>query len=1788
MSRTVKRVVNRNKLLAIPILIACIMAWFLWPQSDAEAGWMNDNYTYRQLFSFTHNAAITTERKVTFSLDTAELITAGTMQSDCDDTRFTDINGKILKYDLTGTCNNAATTYEVIFPTTLNGVNAAYVYYGNPSAFNNEIDSTSITALTPSGGDPSITDRTSEETGPGPVAYWKMDEGVNNTCVSGDDVCDNTRHTNNGNISGAAWQKNDKCVDGKCLFFDGTDDVVTVSNKDSIDLNTGLVNGFTIEAWIRANSDGENGVGEIINKGNGTFIRISNDGTDGFADIEAQLDQFDTEDSYVIVTNGITLNKWHHIAVSFNNDSDDEITLYIDGKKRAESTTGFGNPVAESNNLLIGGGTSANFHGFIDEAKIYPYERSAAEIQTDYNSVSASGDGAVIGESTETHLSSGLVGYWKMNELSWDGTSNEVVDDSGNRNYGTRSGNATTASGIFDKTGTFDGTGDYVSGSGSSLGSLNMYGKSELTMSAWVNTSFPSASAYQGILNNGSAGNGYLLDTTQPNGYARVVIDQDWGGTKDLNSTTVVTDGTWHHIAATLSREGSKSVLRLFVDGQLENQSEFSPYTITTSSSSFQIGTRSSINSMNGKIDEARIYNRALSPREVRELYEWAPGPIGYWNLDENSGGDGTTIYDRSAESHDITIETGVIIVGGSTPVHQQTVTGTNTGTPSYVSTSSNVTAASGQLYIAAVSGKNASSVVSSIRGPDSSTSWTQIEDQCSTNSQTDVSLWYRYGTPTSDGTVTAIFSSSPSNEAAIAVSRYSGANSTTPIPVSTAANQNGVDDVTCATSSTSTNPTVNITTTTDASLLYGAIAKRLRTFTPGPSFNERADFDSGGGGNAAGLAIIDKASTTTGSYAVGGTLNTATNWAVAAAELKVGSTTTTDTANKWETGKYGSSFKFDGTDDFISIIDNSDFDFTTSDSFTLETWFKRSVKTSGTDAFISKYESSASDGGYQLLMEADGDITCGVDTDNSSFPLDGATTTAATYDDGVWHHAACVKDGSSSIKLYIDGVLTASDTSLTASGTYANNDPLYFGIAGDGTSNALNGRLDDIRIYRHARTTKQVIQDMNAGHPAGGSPVGSQIVYWKFDEMYGTTANDKTGHQNGTVDPNTSWRRDGACKINGCILFDAAGEEVSIATANDAVIDFNGTESFSGSAWVYINSMPGSGEYDGIITKWDQTSALRAYRLVVTNDDADTTGNFRVDIYDESTDQTISAIGATDSIQTNTWYHVGFSFNGGITGSAGDLILFVDGNNVAQNSANGSFAGLEDIAADFVVGEYDETDVVSTHTAFTGYIDELKMYAGSLNIDEMRTDMNAGASTNFGTGNNEARVLTDGSGASVYRYWPLDSNTGTTTVYDKSGNGITGDMTGSMVATSWVQGVYGSALQFDGTDDAIQINSPGLPTGDFTYEAWFNHKQFTTGGAAILMAADGSGANEINITANTDNTLRAYVDGTTLDGDLPYTYGKWHFATLVRSGSTIQLYLDGIADNSGTDGDTLSFSTCPFYIGLDVDSLCTGGLGNYFDGKIDDVKVYNYARTQAQIMYDYNRGKPVGWWRFDECTGTTANDATGRGNNGTITIDGSGSNTSVGTCSSGTTTESWNNGTNGKFGASLDFDGNDDRVSITSAAPLQIGDQDMSISAWIYPDSFGSYKTLYDKGTSGTAREYSFFINSTTDGWIAFGHDGTSGVATTFDIPFTTGEWQHVAIIRSGSTVNIYRNGELTETVTQSATTTNTTALSIGYNTSGSASNWDGKIDDFRVYNYALSASQVRQVMVGGEVRFE
>lgn len=190
--------------LALLLLIPSVFI-FLRPH-QAAAVWFDDSYAYRQQITFDHDADLA-DASMRLTINTSAL--SGKIRSDCFDSRFTDNDGKVLRFRLVSACGTTSTIYDVIFPTVVNGTNLAYFYYGKPSAASAS-DSSVPTGTAPS-GTPSFA---SEEKAPSPALYLKFDEGT------GDTAHDSSGNNNNGSM-GTTWKTKESCLSDNCVYFDG-------------------------------------------------------------------------------------------------------------------------------------------------------------------------------------------------------------------------------------------------------------------------------------------------------------------------------------------------------------------------------------------------------------------------------------------------------------------------------------------------------------------------------------------------------------------------------------------------------------------------------------------------------------------------------------------------------------------------------------------------------------------------------------------------------------------------------------------------------------------------------------------------------------------------------------------------------------------------------------------------------------------------------------------------------------------------------------------------------------------------------------------------------------------------------------------------------------------------------------------------------------------------------------------------------------------------------------------------------------------------------------------------------------------------------------------------------------------------------------------------------------------------------------------------------------------------------------------------------------------------------
>lgn len=217
--------------------------------------------------------------------------------------------------------------------------------------------------------------------------------------------------------------------------------------------------------------------------------------------------------------------------------------------------------------------------------------------------------------------------------------------------------------------------------------------------------------------------------------------------------------------------------------------------------------------------------------------------------------------------------------------------------------------------------------------------------------------------------------------------------------------------------------------------------------------------------------------------------------------------------------------------------------------------------------------------------------------------------------------------------------------------------------------------------------------------------------------------------------------------------------------------------------------------------------------------------------------------------------------------------------------------------------------------------------------------------------------------------YWKLDDGSGSTAI-DSSGYGNNGTLTNMDPETDWVTGKINGALDFDGTNDYVSLSPiPTLAGKSVTIAAW-------------IKADDVSASYYHSIVSQYDPTEEVgYI--LCLYGDKPRLYiNYWTSATSTESINTSDwFHIVGTYDNFKAkiyvDGGLKATEKMLLgEAGVNHDAYIGRGSTSYFDGKIDDVRIYNWAMDIVEIWevmfpdttkfrIKNSSGNPVAW--FDD-----------------------------------------------------------------------------------------------------------------------------------------------------------------------------------------------------------------------------
>ena len=210
-------------------------------------------------------------------------------------------------------------------------------------------------------------------------------------------------------------------------------------------------------------------------------------------------------------------------------------------------------------------------------------------------------------------ISEGLVGYWRMEEASYNGTPDEVIDRSGLGNHGfALNGATTTAAGKMGRGLELDGVNQYID-----CGNDTSLALTEWTMATWVYRAVAGTNWNRIISKSDATDEDYFL-TTSISGDLAVGFRNIAGGSLYLLAGTVPT-GSWTHAVGTFDG----TYIRNYVNGVLVGTSgNLSAQTPRTSSRDLWIGRETSIYNLNGTVDEVAIWMRALAAEEIQTVYD--------------------------------------------------------------------------------------------------------------------------------------------------------------------------------------------------------------------------------------------------------------------------------------------------------------------------------------------------------------------------------------------------------------------------------------------------------------------------------------------------------------------------------------------------------------------------------------------------------------------------------------------------------------------------------------------------------------------------------------------------------------------------------------------------------------------------------------------------------------------------------------------------------------------------------------------------------------------------------------------------------------------------------------------------------------------------------------------------------------------------------------------------------------------------------------------------------------
>jgi hypothetical protein len=512
------------------------------------------------------------------------------------------------------------------------------------------------------------------------------------------------------------------------------------------------------------------------------------------------------------------------------------------------------------------------------------------------------------------------------------------------------------------------------------------------------------------------------------------------------------------------------------------------------------------------------------------------------------------------------------------------------------------------------------------------------------------------------------------------------------------------------------------------------------------------------------------------------------------------------------------------------------------------------------------------------------------------------------------------------------------------------------------------------------------------------------------------------------------------------------------------------------------------------------------------------------------------SIINATVSLSVNTWYHVAFVLSGGI------ITAYLNGTSVGTVSAvgNGAWGGTGS----------NNTLYIGTNDVYTfGSLDSYMLGY----ISNFRITTNAQYTSTFTPSTTSLTAITNTKILTCQSNRLMDNSTNNFTI-TRGGDVTVQSFEPFAPGDAYSTTNIGGSAYFNGSTDYITLpnNMTVVGNGAYTLEGWFYPTTTSAGEIPIVKLYNSTQTIELRIVSN---KIQGRINGsaTIIGGNTTLYPNQWYHFALVKptaGTSTAVLYINGVAEST-TASDTTTYTafTTPRVGANQSPNL-------YYTGWASGVRFVRAAQYSGNFTPPTAPPTNVASTLFLlNFTNAGIIDQTSKNNmitNGSAAVS---------------TTQS-------KFGgSSIAFNGSTSYVNIPSNQLFDLGTV-YTIEFWMYPNSLGSggilhrgfYQTGIDTWTSPIA--FSIRIISSTLRCYFWGTTVSNEQYIDASPAPSIGAWNHVAMVRNGTTGAVYINGVSAGTITGLNTpSASSRDLRIGlWDFSAGNFYYDGYLDDIRI----------------------